>query len=437
MNNNNNNEHDGQYFINRNIFKSGAVTDDSEFSRTGKSLWIFVPLVLSFIIVFAIIALTKSFLMGLPTLIVCAIAYLFCLRKMVFDENRFKQLISDNELRKEVQIGDFNNILNISDDGQIFFQTSKKGLASSFFVTFDYASLLDNTGQANENFISNAAVPFFKQLHENHFDFRLYDLSINRSVSAGTLQLIRRAKKYLTPQSWLQLIIMLQTETMANLEQNGSAHYQIFFEVINHDYRNVNNFEAILNDIIQQTLKTQEMIVNARIVKPDELVNFIVNYFNIDTFQAGDRNVRKVNVEKYFKFVSFFDINGQEYNVDAFNPEFEGVQRGDNLNLDREETILYSKNNSKRVNKKEENDKQEQEQRRKDLRNLRTMQQKHRMIRPNSPLDRQSINQQRQNKQSQYQQKKQEEYLKKTQQAAANRKNDKNNISLNDLLNKF
>lgn len=437
MNNNNNNEHDGQYFINRNIFKSGAVTDDSEFSRTGKSLWIFIPLILSFIIVFAIIALTKSFLMGLPTLVICAIAYLFCLRKMVFDENRFKQLISDNELRKEVQIGDFNNILNISDDGQIFFQTSKKGLASSFFVTFDYASLLDNTGQANENFISNAAVPFFKQLHENHFDFRLYDLSINRSISTGTLQLIQRAKKYLTPQSWLQLIIMLQTETMANLEQNGSARYQIFFEVINHDYRNVNNFEAILNDIIQQTLKTQEMIVNARIVKPDELVNFIVNYFNIDTFQAGDRNVRQVNVEKYFKFVSFFDVNGQEYNVDAFNPEFEGVQRGDNLNLDREEAILYSKSNNRKVNRKEENDKQKQEQNRKDLRNLRMMQQKHRMIRPNSPLDKQSVNQQRQRQQSRYQQKKQEEYLKKAKQTEANRKNDKNNISLNDLLNKF
>ena len=137
----------------------------------------------------AVIALTQSFLAGIPATIVCAIAYLWIIRKMVFDENQYKRLIANNELNKEMQLSYFNNVLNIADDNQVFFQVSKKGLASAFFVTFDYASLIDESEQANANTILTSSL--YHSLSNCMIIiliFNLYDVAINSTISPGYIK---------------------------------------------------------------------------------------------------------------------------------------------------------------------------------------------------------------------------------------------------------
>lgn len=364
----NNEEHNDEYFINRNIFKSGVTTDDSEYSRTGKALWIFIPLILSFLIIGIIIALTQSFLAGIPATLACLIAYVYILRKMVFDENQFKRLVAKNELNKNINLGYFNNLLAISDDMQMFFQTSKKGLKTSYLVTFDYASLFDETANANENTIANAYIPFLKKLHDLGFDFNLYDISMKNKISVGTLDLVLRTRKLSTKESWLQLVLMLQNETISSLEQNGSAKYRIFIEVENTKYQNVANFRELVEDVIKSTLSTQTTLVHPHIADRTELVNFMINYFQIDSFPIENisRNIRAMNIDKYFNFRTFFDINGIEYKIDDFDPQFTN-QTNKKMNIEREKHQLV--NNELNAEKKAAPDlrKKEQEKQREEF----------------------------------------------------------------------
>lgn len=435
------NEHEGEYFVNRNIFKDGVTTDDREFSRTGKALCLFIPLMIAIIIVMVIIALFQSFLAGIPATIACGIAYIWFIRKTVFDENQFKRLIANNELQKEMMISDFNNVLNIADDDQMFFQTSKKGLASAFFVTFNYASLIDETDKANENVIRIALVPFLQQLHDNHLDVEIYDIAVNSTLSIGTLELIKRAKNVLTEDSWLQLVETLQNETAASLEQNGSAQYRIFFKIINSDYRNVTNFKGILLDIINSTLMTSQALTNPHIMDQNEIINFLLNYYKTQTFPLEDRNTRKISVAKYFKFVSFFDINGQEYNIDAFNPEFNTSGTATQFDVDRSARMAYGNKKSKTKRQKsneqhiEETRKRQQQQI--DNAQARKAFQHNGIVKPGAITDK---SYQRKQKEQQLEERKQQalqNQLKKTREAQQHSQRGNGDISLNDLLNQF
>lgn len=435
-------EHAGQYFMNRNIFKSGIAPDDQEYSRLGKTLWLFVPLIIAILMVAAVIALTQSFLAGIPATIVCAIAYLWIIRKMVFDENQYKRLIANNELNKEMQLSYFNNVLNIADDNQVFFQVSKKGLASAFFVTFDYASLIDESEQANANTIRQALVPFIKQLHDNHFDFNLYDVAINSTISPGTLNLIKRAKKYLVPESWLQLVEMLQNETMSSLEQNNSAQYRMYFEVINSDPRNVTNFKGILEDMITSTLSTSETLINPHIATLSEIINFNINYYQIPTFNIKDRNLRKVSIERYFKFVSFFDVNGEQYSIDTLNPEFGGQATTDSeFNVERQANVQMRNDISKkkRNNQTSKNQQEKQQNRVKKEEALKAqkMFKQYGIIAPHSVMDKNYQKEQRQAELQKRQQQRQQQQIKNTKKMQDNNRKQENDISLNDLLNKM
>lgn len=432
----NDNNDEQKYFINRNIFKDGVASDDGEFSRTGKALWIFIPFIIGLLIVAIVIALTQSFIMGIPALICVAIAYVFILRKMVFDENQFKRLVANNEANQEFGIANINNILNISEDNQIFWQVNKKGLGSSYLITFDYASITDETDHANQNAITEAFIPFIQQLHENHFDFNFYDIAIQNKISAGTLNLQKRARK-LPKDSWLQLISMLKNNTIASLEQDGSAKYRMFFEIINSDERNVANFKGILEDIIKTTLATQHSIVNPHILDFDELMNFFINYYQIDSFDYSQRNVDNISVAKYFKFISFFDIYGQEYSIDAFDPQFDTTHQNKSISVEREgemainTEIKHNQNKEHNDNNIEQTNKQRQikEQEKIDS----AMNGKHHMVRPGSRYDTIAQKQKREEQTRQHQE---EIKQKQIQQSKKNmQKNQASAISLSDLLN--
>lgn len=434
-------EHQGQYFMNRNIFKSGIAPDDQEYSRLGKTLWLFVSLIIGIIIVAAVIAGFQSFLAGIPATIVVAIAYLWIVRKFVFDENQYKRLIANNEMNKEMQMSYFNNVLNIADDNQIFFQVSKKGLASAFFVTFDYASLIDESTEANANTIRQALVPFIKQLHDNHLDFNLYDVAINSTISPGTLNAIKRAKKYLTPESWLQLVEMLQNETMANLEQNNSAQYRMYFEVINSDARNVTNFKGILQDIITATLSTAETLVNPHIADLADIINFNINYYQIPTFNIKDRNLRKVSIERYFKFVEFFDVNGEQYSIDTLNPEFGGQASKESVfDVNRQANISMSKamSNNKRTTRTNDDRerKQKERQKKQEAMAAQQMYRQHGIIAPHSVMDKQYQKEQREKQLQERQLQRQQQQIKNTKKMQNKARKEENDISLSDLLNK-
>lgn len=311
-------EDEGLYFLNQNINKRGIEPDTTDFSKKNKLLWIVIPLIALSLVCIGIIMFTRSIIISIPAVFASLWLYIFILRKKVFDENLYARLNSENELYSKFGMdGPFNNLLKINDDnGQWFYQNSDEGLRTAFLVTFDYSSILDQSLKANENTIDQAIIPFIKGLHDNRLSFQKYSISINESISVGTLELIKRAKM-LPEGSWLRLIETLQNDTISSLEQNAGSSYKTFFLVYNNDFKNVTRFRELLETIINSSLTSVTSISNPRICMTEEIVDFLVNYYQIDSFNEKSivRNVQRMDISKFFDFVAFIDSNGAEYSL--------------------------------------------------------------------------------------------------------------------------
>lgn len=312
------NKKDGLYFINQNFNKRGIEPDTTDFARKNKILWVAIPLIALATICAAIAMFTRSLIVTLPATLASIWLYIFILRKKVWDENMFKRLRSNNSMNKEFGMdGMFNNLLSIDDNtGQWFFQDSDQGLRTAFLVTFDYGSILDQSINANINAIDQAFVPFIKLMHDNNLSFKKYSISIKEKVSVGTLELIRRARM-LPDGSWLKLIETLQNETISNLEQNAGSSYKTFYLIYNNDFRNATSFKNLVETIINSSLTNVTSIVNPRICGIDEILTFIVNYYQIDSYDENSivRNVKHMDISRFFDFISFIDVNGVEYTL--------------------------------------------------------------------------------------------------------------------------
>lgn len=311
-------EDEGLYFLNQGINKRGIEPDTTDFSKKNKGLWIIIPFLFLTIICAAIIMFTRSVVISIPAVVASLFLYFFILRKKVFEENLFARLNSENELYSSFGMnGPFNNLLKINDDnGQWFYQDSDEGLRTAFLVTFDYSSILDQSLNANENTINQAFIPFIKSLHDNRLSFQKYSIAVNKSVSSGTLELIKRTKM-LPDGSWLKLVETLQNDTISSLEQNAGNSYRTFFLIYNNDFKNVTRFKELLETIINSSLTTVTSISNPRICMTEEIVDFLVNYYQIDSFNERTivRNVQRMDISKYFDFVAFIDTNGVEYSL--------------------------------------------------------------------------------------------------------------------------
>lgn len=332
-----------RYFVNKNFLKYGVSDDKTDFEKRNKGFWVWVPALLFFLVDAGVVMFSHSIIFGIPCILASIALYVFILRKFVFDEKQFKRLLADNNTNNEVSIsGPLNNLLSIDNTGQWFYQKDKKGLRSAFLVTFDYASLLDLSLTSTRTSVEDAIVPFIKELHDNRFSFSKYDISVGKKISLGTLKEIQQTKT-LEQGSWLRLVEQLQNETLSSLEQNSSNTYKIFFLISNHDFNKLSSFKRTLQTAIDSTLVTQNSIVNPRVCDMEESLNFIVNYYQISSFDPYNikRNVQHMDVSRYFDFIGFFDNNNVKYKLEDFidnsfnHSEFDGSEKLDENKISR------------------------------------------------------------------------------------------------------
>lgn len=298
-------------FVNDRLMKYGVIKDDATFSKTGKTLWAVIPIVVCIIIILIAVSLTRSFWIGLIVGIPCFLVALFLIRKFVFDENRRKKLLRENYLHKESGVSYFNNVLGATDEGEILYQQSDYGFTSAYLVTFNYGSLTESTQYAEKNFIDGALRPFIKGLYDNNFRFKIYDVNIREHLSKGTLNLIEQNKK-MKANSFLTVASRFQTEFCAALEKNNNVEQRLYFQVFNDITNSVKDFKKVLQANIDATLNNAPQISAPRICDKEEINEFGKNYFNIASFDIDNlnRNVKDLDLGRYFIIDGFVDQNG-------------------------------------------------------------------------------------------------------------------------------
>lgn len=306
---------DNHVFVNQRLMNYGVVRDTAKFSRTGKAMWIFIPLIITGIIITLSYSLTQSFIIGIVMIFPCLAIDQWLWRKFVFEENRRKDLLSANGIQAEFTASYFNNTLGADTDGLIMYQQSDYGYTSAYLVTFNYGSLAETETNVDKEMVDGVKKPFLKQLSEHSLRFKHWNVRIKSGLSKGTMNLIKQNRS-LPKNSTLRIISSMQNEACACLEQNNSAEYKDYYLILCDAMSDIDNFRDVVQASIDSTLSNSELITEPHICDIEEINEFGKNSLGIKSFNinALNRNIGRVNLSKFFIIDGFVDSNGIIHN---------------------------------------------------------------------------------------------------------------------------
>lgn len=302
---------DEHVFVNQRLMNYGVVRDTAKFSRTGKALWVFVPLIVSAIVITLSYSLTQNIIIGIAMVIPCFAIDQWIWRKFVFEENRRKDLLSANGIQAEFTASYFNNTLGADTDGLIMYQQSDYGYTSAYLVTFNYGSLAETETDVDREMVDAVKKPFLRQLSDHHLRFKHWNVRIKSGLSKGTMNLIKQNRR-LPKNSTLRIISSMQNEACACLEQNNSAEYKEYYLILCDAMSDIDNFRDVVQSAIDGTLANSELITEPHICDVEEINEFGKNSLGIKSFNinALNRNIGHVNLSEYLIIDGFIDSNG-------------------------------------------------------------------------------------------------------------------------------
>lgn len=302
---------DENVFVNQRMMKYGVVRDNATFTRTGKGLWFFVPLLLTAVVCILSYALTQHVLVALLMLVPCFAIDQWIWRKFVFEENMRKDLLAENDSDPEFTASYFNNTLGADTDGLIMYQRSDYGYTSAYLVTYEYGSLAEVSTNADREMIDLVKKPFLKQLQDHHLRYHFYNIKVKNGLSKGTMNLIQQ-NRALPKNSTLRIISSMQNEACACLEQNNNSTYRNYYLIKCDAMNDIDNFRDVVQGAIDSTLANSSLITQPHICDIEEINTFGKNALGINSFNINtlNRNIGRTNLNNYFIIEGFIDSNG-------------------------------------------------------------------------------------------------------------------------------
>lgn len=309
----------------------------SEFGKTNyflspRKLFLMFLSVLIFVgLIWFLAKLEAGVIMYLIVLGIYLLISFYFYRLIIFEEIDLKKKLSKMEKNRYTDAGYFYNI-NILEkegvnNGKITYSRDKDNqVHSAFIVSFDRSSIV-NMPEGTQQAYLQAKTNFFKSVHANNLDIRIYHQKERAEIPVGLRDLERRVaqedRKYLKMAATLQLNVWRDTLLRAE------SIYNDFYMLSNRDINGLTNLKQRVENTLNGTLSESNLIKNPRILQYKEVNKFFADYFmmdalNIDNIRSRYRNVR---TRDYAEIVSIVDNNNEYIPLDVVNDAIEGSSR--------------------------------------------------------------------------------------------------------------
>lgn len=331
------------YFVNDKVTKYGVLKVNSRWngliSNTRKMLVLTIPFALVILLSIIVGFVASNWFIGVLFFLAGMVFYGLIVNRFVFNSKRNAKLLADQKRIGTYTVSRWNDVVVDEETGQIFNTTGgKRGIRSSFLVTWDNAPILDTSMEAECLVVDRELTPFITELSNMHMSAIKRNVEIQNELSVPLLNAIVNTRA--TKNEAVKLKMQAQNKIYSDIEMNSQKRYQTVIQVVTDARAKVFDFKASLQSILDSTLVNSAILKNVRIMNYEEIQTFARNESRDQTLDLKHvgRNNDSLMIFKYVDLLSVFDANGREYQyadiarpgdpiLDAIQPEQQVVNQ--------------------------------------------------------------------------------------------------------------
>lgn len=272
--------------------------------------------------------------------------YSFYVRFVVFEEGKQRETMKDLENNKHSDMSYFWEWDKVGtgkrDQGLVYIQSDGVTLRRGYFVKVDSGSDIGVPEGHYRNF-RQAQQDFFRALYRLGMDVKVYNIRKRPELSEA-LREYSAMLRHLDPIKQEALIKLSQLNIDINFLYSRTAEqrYVTYYLVTNKRIENLRNFRAILDDILDKSLRTNNAFYDPHIMTKVEIDDFLTEYYDLDAVNSS--GIHKMNgfkdFNEYVTLVSVVGQDGREVPITLFD---ELMREGRNYGVTEDVSKLIEK----------------------------------------------------------------------------------------------
>lgn len=307
----------------------------SYFFSTKKLVIAFVTLVPYFVLIIFIYSMLPSIPVAITFTALYLILYSWIIRTFVFEESVQKESLHELQDNKKSGFEHFWEIDKVgdnegNDDGLLYLRQDGVTLKRGLIIKFDSGS----TVGVPEDFLRTyreTQQAFLRGLYQNKLSFRWYKVRKLPELNPALIK--RSADIQKCDNDALRKLLKLQLNAYLRVSMDTNQRYVDYIVVTNKDFSTLSNFKNVLEDTVNNTLRTNPAFKDVAILDKSGVDDFFATYYmqdDVDTNSISKTN-RTKPFSAYAKVIKIVDSDNQNVDIellDNLNSQIESDSTG-------------------------------------------------------------------------------------------------------------
>lgn len=334
----------------------------SYFFSTKKLVIAFVSIIPYVLLVIFIYSALPSIPVALTFTAVYLVLYLWIIRTFIIEENVQREslhALQDNKFSDpsyfwEIdKVGDNKN----KDDGLLYLRQDGVTLKRGLVIKFDSGSIVGTSEDFLHNYRETQQL-FLRSLYRNKLNFKWYKIQKQPELNKSLIQQSEQLTE--CDNDALRKLLKLQLNAYLRVSMDADQRYVDYIVVTNKDFATLTNFKTVLEDVVDNTLRTNPAFKDVTILDKAGVDDFFSNYFMQDDFDTNSisKSNRSKPFSEYAKVIQIVDRDNEIVDidlVDSLNAQLEGDATGYEL----DEVFSAEERKEAKINKRRETEKEQ------------------------------------------------------------------------------
>lgn len=334
----------------------------SYFFSTKKLVIAFVAIVPYVVLIIFIFSALPSIPIALAFTALYLILYLWIIRTFVIEESVQRDSLhelQDNKFSDPAYFWEIDKTGDNKDkdDGLLYLRQDGITLKRGLVVKFDSGSIVGTPDDFLHNYRETQQL-FLRSLYQNKLNFKWYKIQkqpeLNKSLIKQSEQLAE------CDNDALRKLLKLQLNAYLRVSMDADQRYVDYIVVTNKDFATLTNFKTVLEDVVNNTLRTNPAFKDVEILNKAGVDDFFSNYYMQDDFDTNaiSKSNRSKPFSSYAKVIQIVDRDNEVVDialVDALNEQLERDATGYNL----DEVFSAEERKEAKLNKRRESEKEQ------------------------------------------------------------------------------
>ena len=302
----------------------------SYYKSTNKMVIAFVGLLPYIFLVIFLYSVMPSIPLVVTFTLMYLVLYLYVIRKFVIEEDAQKESLHELQDNKYSDFSYFWEIDKVGDnkekdDGLLYLRQDGVTLKRGLVVFFDSGSVVGTPDDFLHNY-RETQQKFLRAFYQNKLSFKWYKVKKQAELNPALIKQSEQLSRI--DNEALRQLLKLQLNAYLRYSMDAEQRYVDYIVITNKDFSTLMNFKNVVEDIVNNTLRTNPAFKDVKILNKNEVDEFFATYFlqdDVDT-NSISKSTRSKPFSEYAKVTEIVDRDGEIVDIallDILNSQIE------------------------------------------------------------------------------------------------------------------